>query len=62
MADSSSLLIELLEDVSSTEMASFRPEQIENHAALTAEAHAQMPTSVERILQGALASGALDQG
>ena len=54
--------IESLEDVACTQMTGFRPEQVQHHAPLTAETHAQMPALVERILQGALASGALDQG
>ncbi|QNJ19903.1 hypothetical protein SynA1825c_01599 [Synechococcus sp. A18-25c] len=62
MSDFSPLLIESFEDVPCTEMTGFRPEEIQHHSPLTAKAHAQVPTAVERILQGAFASGALDQG
>ena len=45
VADVAALIIELFEDVPSTEVAFFGPEQIEHHAPLAAQAHAQFPTT-----------------
>ena len=43
--------IELLEDVSGTEVTLFAPEQIEHHPALTAQPHAQLSAALKHPLQ-----------
>jgi hypothetical protein len=54
VADVSTTGIELLEDVSCTEMVGLTPEQIEHHASLPAETHAELTAAFKGLLHPGL--------
>ncbi len=53
MADAAAPQIQLFKDVAGAEVALLAPEQVEHHAPLTAEAHAQPPALLKHLLQAA---------
>ena len=60
VANVAPLIVELLEDVPSGKMAFFGPQQIQNHAPLTTQPHAQMAATLVDLLN--LARGWRHQG
>jgi hypothetical protein len=50
MADIATQIIELLEDVAGAEVTALGPEQIKHHAALPAEAHAEVAATLVHVI------------
>ena len=51
VTDAASAGVQPFENVSGTEVASFRPQQVENHAPLATESHPKGPALLEHLLQ-----------